>query len=90
MWFVDHNLPTTNATWPIKGSKDADFRLVFFKKVTKNCLLGLGPRARWRHPKNPKATAIMTSPTKKLKSKTFQFSKYKLQGFPHLKVWTAL
>jgi len=36
------NLPTTNSRWPIKDSKDANFRLVCFKE-TNNCLLGLGP-----------------------------------------------
>jgi len=26
-------LPITNATWPIKGYKDADFFLVYFKRT---------------------------------------------------------
>jgi len=30
--FVGHNFPTTNPKWPIKGSKDADFRLDYFKR----------------------------------------------------------
>jgi len=51
--FLRHNLLTTKARRPTKGSTHADFRLVFLKKETKNCLLGLGPRARWPHPKKP-------------------------------------
>jgi len=30
-----HNFPTTNAKWPIKDSKDADFLLVYFKRKNK-------------------------------------------------------
>jgi len=30
-----HNLPTTNARWPIKGYKDADFHLVYFIRKNK-------------------------------------------------------
>jgi len=71
--FFGHNLPYTNARWSIKGSNDADFHLVFLKE--KNNPLSLGPRARWRHPKNSILPPIMTSPTKKLKSKTSKFFK---------------
>jgi len=34
MLFLGHKLATTNGRKPIKGSKDACFRLVFFKKKT--------------------------------------------------------
>jgi len=68
-----NNLLTTNTGRPIISSKDADFRLVFWIKVTKNDLLGLGPRARWSGPKKPKPLPDMTSPTKKLKSKISYF-----------------
>jgi len=27
LWVLDRNVPNTNARWPIKGSKDADFCL---------------------------------------------------------------
>jgi len=52
-------------------------------KETKNCLLGVVGRAWWRHPKawiypNYDITH------KKLKSKSSQFFKSKLQDFPHL------
>jgi len=50
--FLGHNFRTTNARKPFKGSKGADFRLVFLKKRSKNCFLGWGPRARWRHLKH--------------------------------------
>ena len=33
--FFSHNLPTTNVKSPIKGSKTADFRLIFFKRKNK-------------------------------------------------------
>jgi len=35
LWFLVYNLLTTNARKPVKGSKDADFRRVFFKRSTK-------------------------------------------------------
>jgi len=34
-------VPTTNASRAIKGSKDADFSLISFKKQTKNSPWGL-------------------------------------------------
>jgi len=62
---------TTNTRRPSKGFKYEDFRLLFLQE-TKIALLGLGPRARWRVPKKGKPTPLMTSPTKKRKSKTSQ------------------
>jgi len=42
--FFGHNFCTTNARWPIKGYRDADFRLVFFlKKETKIGSRSWGP-----------------------------------------------
>ena len=49
-----HNLPTTNARWPVKGSKDADFRLVYF--IRKN-----GYIATWNFFSVPD-DVIMTTP----------------------------
>jgi len=42
--YLGHNLQTQKARRPIKGSKDADFRLVI-KKETKivSCVWGAGP-----------------------------------------------
>jgi len=33
--FLGDNLPTTYARWPIKGSEDEDFDLVYFKRKNK-------------------------------------------------------
>jgi len=44
--FQDRNFLTTNARRPIKGSKNAHFGLVSFKKTTKNCLLGVGAQGQ--------------------------------------------
>jgi len=41
--FVDHSLPTTNAIWPIRSSKDAYFHLVYLKKTTSKLPLLSGP-----------------------------------------------
>jgi len=53
-------LPTTNAKRPIKGSKDADFSLVYFKRknseiATWNFFL----RSQWHHPKIPWPLAVV-------------------------------
>ena len=88
-----HNLPTTNARWPIKGPKDIDLHLVFTKNLSQKRLLVLEPRARWPQPKLRKPSQIVTSPTKKLKSKTSQLKKTKLslQDFLDLQeVWTKV
>ena len=71
--FFWHNVPTTSARWPMKGSKDADFVLVFYKRKKQKLPLGVGPRAWIRGPKKPKRTLIMTSPKKKFKSKNSHF-----------------
>jgi len=44
-WFLHHNLQITNTRKPIKGSKDADFHLVFVWKKLKapSCGWGQGP-----------------------------------------------
>jgi len=46
LWILGHNLLNTNARRPVKGSKDADFRLAFFTEAI-YCPLGLGPSTRW-------------------------------------------
>ena len=65
------NFRTTNARRPIKCSNEVDL-----KKETKNCHMGLGPMARWHHPKSPKPTPIITSPTRDFKPNTSHFFFY--------------
>jgi len=43
------------------------------QKETRNWPVWLGSRARWSGRKRPKATSIVTSPTKNLKFRTSQF-----------------
>ena len=63
------------------------------RRPTKNCHLILGPRA-WRgYPNNPKPAPIVTSLTKRFKSKTFQIFKIITTGLTaSLKglLWKAL
>lgn len=76
-WFLDHNLLTTNARRTIKGSKYEDFRLIYLFKETKQLFVVHGAQGQviyW--PKKPKPTPILISPTKKLKSKIYQFFKF--------------
>jgi len=51
--FLGYNFPNNNARKPIKGSKDADFRLVYLKKKEKEITPCVFYRPRWRHPKIP-------------------------------------
>ena len=66
---LDRNLPTTNAGRPVKRSKYADFRLVFFlkKHITPSCGWGSDEVGQ------KKQTCPDCDVTdKKLRSKTFQ------------------
>jgi len=73
--FLDRNFQTTNARKLTRGSKEADFRLVFiFKKKFKNYPLGWGPGPSECGPnKSTNLHLFLTSPKNKLKSKTTQF-----------------
>jgi len=73
-----------NARKPINDSNEADFRLGFLKERNKNLPLGIEAQGPMTRAKKPKPTLIMTSPTEKLISKTFQFFKTKLEDFTHV------
>ena len=77
-WLINYrifgrNFRTTNTRRPVKGSKVADCRLVFSKKETKNCLLGLGARTRWCHPKKLNLPQLCRPPKKSSNPKPSSF-----------------
>jgi len=87
--FLEHNFRTKNATKQTKGSKVADFRLVFSKTRNKTSLfIGLGPRVRWRNPKKPKPARLWRDP-QHLKSKTSHFFNRNCKTSASLEGWDS-
>jgi len=56
---------TTNARWPIKGCEDADFCLVYFKRIKVNCQLNVFSQALMMSSKYPLANPNLWHHTKK-------------------------
>jgi len=57
--FLGNNFLTTNVSKAIKGSKDAEYRLVFSKERNEKLPFAVQAQARWRHPKNSNPTPNM-------------------------------
>ena len=91
--FVDHSVPTTNASRPLKSSKNARFRQIYFERKNKEiapCIFLSGPDdviqiSLDHHP-------LMTSPKKSSNPKVPEFLKIELRrrSASLEGVWTAL